>query len=76
MRLPIYCFLAVCSERKLGRWLILGLLWNLIGEIDVFHTIYMGDSIEDQDLHGEISVLHAIYMGDSIEDQEMGVITT
>ena len=51
-------------------------LWNLIGEIGVFHAIYMGDSIEDQDLHGEIGVLHAIYMGDSIEDQEMGVITT
>ena len=26
----------------MGRWLILGILWNLHGEIGVLHAIYMG----------------------------------
>ena len=50
--------------------------WNPINQLFAYTCIFMGDSIEDEDLHGEIGVLHAIYMGDSIEDQEMGVITT
>ena len=44
--------------------LILGLLWNLNGEIGVLHAIYMG-RLRSTHLHGEIARLHGVYMGRS-----------
>ena len=42
--------------------IFLGLLWNLHGEIDVLHAIYMG-RLSSTHLHGEIARLHGVYMG-------------
>ena len=46
----------------MGRWLILGTLWNLHGEIGVLHAFYMG-TLSSTHLHGEIARLHGVYMG-------------
>ena len=71
MSLPIYCFLVspqyIYIYIQLARGppftsIFLRLLWNLPGEIDVLHAIYMG-RLSSTHLHAEIARLHGVYMG-------------